>query len=62
MIQGDLNAKTGILEDTISPDKSDELFKLSFNQPPPMRNSQDSAVNFRGNELVFVFNGMEVAL
>ena len=52
MIQGDLNAKTGRLEDTISPDKSDELFELSLDKPPPMRNSQDSAVNFSGKELL----------
>ena len=60
MIQGDLNAKTGILEDTISPDKSDELFELSLNKPPPMRNSQDSAVNFRGNELVDMCKSLDL--
>ena len=50
MIVGDLNAKTGILDDTISPDKSDELFDLLLDEPPPKRNSEDDAVNPRGNE------------
>ena len=48
MINGDLNAKTGNLDDTISPDKSDEGFDIAIEHPPQKRNSEDSAVNPRG--------------
>ena len=52
MLLGDLNARTGNLEDTITPDESDELFELYLEHPPLKRNSQDSTVNSRGNELL----------
>lgn len=52
MITGDLNAKTGNLDDFIAPDKTDELFDLSFGQPPSKRNSQDNTVNPRGKDLL----------
>ncbi len=60
MIQGDLNAKTGTLEDTITPDKSDELFDLHIDQPPQKRNSQDNAVNPRGNELLDMCKSLDL--
>ena len=50
MIIGDLNAKTGTLDDTITPDRFDEEFNLTFPNPPPKRNSQDTAVNARGKQ------------
>ena len=60
MIQGDLNAKTGSLEDTITPDKSDELFELQIDRPPKKRNSRDSAVNPRGNELLDMCKSLDL--
>ena len=60
MIVGDLNAKTGILDDTISPDKSDELFDLLLDEPPPKRNSEDDAVNPRGNELLDMCRSLDL--
>ncbi len=60
MIQGDLNAKTCTLEDTISPDKTDELFELNIDQPPQKRNSQYSAVNPRGNELLDMCKSLDL--
>ena len=45
IIQGDLNARTGALEDFITPDKSDELFEVEIAIPPPKRNSQDDDVD-----------------
>ena len=52
IIIGDLNARTGNLVDTISPDKSDELFELSFDAPPPQRNSRDIEIDQRGKDLI----------
>ena len=40
-ILGDLNAKTGNIDDGITPDKTDELFDLVLDDPPPKRNSED---------------------
>ena len=60
MIQGDLNAKTGKLEDIITPDKSDELFDLCIDQPPQKRNSQDDTVNPRGNELLDLCKSLDL--
>ena len=51
-ILGDLNAKTGNIDDGITPDKTDELFDLVLDDPPPKRNSEDDSVNARGNELL----------
>ncbi len=51
IIQGDLNARTGGLEDTVAPDKSDEMFEIDLDKPPPNRNSQDDKVDPRGQEL-----------
>ena len=51
-ILGDLNAKTGNIDDGIIPDKTDELFDLVLDDPPPKRNSEDDSVNARGNELL----------
>ncbi len=59
-ILGDLNAKTGSLEDTISPDKSDELFELVLAEPPPKRNSQDNSVNPRGNDLLDMCKSLDL--
>ena len=41
IIIGDLNARTGIMENTITPDKLDEKFDLCFSNPRPKRNSHD---------------------
>ena len=60
MINGDLNAKTGTLDDTISPDKSDEVFDITVGQPPQKRNSQDSAVNPRGKEMLDMCKSLDL--
>ena len=60
IINGDLNAKTGNLNDTIAPDKSDENFDLSFSKPPPNRNSQDSSVNARGTDMLDMCKSLDV--
>ena len=53
IIMGDLNARTSNLEDTITPDKSDEtLFDINFPDPPQKRNSRDTETNHRGLELL----------
>ena len=52
IIIGDLNARTGDLEDTMNPDKSDEMFDLSFPNPPPKRNSRDTKTDRRGLDLI----------
>ena len=60
IINGDFNAKTGNLEDTISPDKSDEEFNITFGNPPLRRNSQDTAVNGRGNEMLDMCKALDL--
>ena len=60
IINGDLNAKTGNLNDTIAPDKSDENFDISFGKPPPNRNSQDSSVNARGTDMLDMCKSLDV--
>ena len=60
MVVGDFNAKTGNLDDTISPDKTDELFDLVLDEPPPKRNSEDDAVNPRGNDLLDMCRSLDL--
>ena len=60
IIQGDLNARTGGLEDTVAPDKSDEMFEINFDKPPPKRNSQDDKVDPRGQELLDMCKSLDI--
>ena len=60
IIQGDLNARTGGLEDTVAPDKSDEIFEINFDKPPPKRNSQDEKVDSRGQELLDMCKSLDI--
>ena len=60
MIMGDLNARTGNLDDTITPDKSDDQFDISINEPPPKRNSQDSVTNPRGLEMLEMCKSLDL--
>ena len=60
IINGDLNAKTSNLEDTIVPDKSDELFDITINEPPPKRNSRDITVNARGREMIDMCTSLDL--
>ena len=60
IIQGDFNARTGNSDDTISPDKSDELFDITLNTPPPKRNSQDIAVDPRGHDLLDMCKSLDL--
>ena len=60
IINGDLNAKSGNLDDTIPPDKFDDGFHICINDNPPKRNSQDKKVNKRGIELVDMCKSFEL--
>ena len=60
IIIGDLNAKIGTLDDTITPDKFDEGFDITIGKPPPRRNSQDNAVNARGNEMLDMCKSLDI--
>ena len=60
MINGDVNAKTGNLDDTITPDKFDEEFDLKLNKPPPKRNSRDKAINPRGTEMLDMCKSLDL--
>ena len=58
LINGDLNAKTSNLEDTIAPDKSDKQFDITIDEPPPNRNSRDTAINARGREMLEMWKSL----
>ena len=60
IINGDLNARTGCLPDTISPDKYDEEFNICLNDNSLKRNSQDRKVNQRGNELLDLCKSLDL--
>ena len=60
IINGDLNAKSGNLDDTIPPDKFDDEFHICINDNPTKRNSQDKKVNKRGIELVDICKSLEL--
>ena len=60
MINGDLNARTGNLDDTISPDKYDENFNISAHVNKQNRNSQDKVVNQRGNDLLDLCKSFDI--
>ena len=60
IINGDLNAKTGNLDDTIIPDKFDEELDLHLENPPPKRNSQDTSINPRGTELLDMCKSLDL--
>ena len=60
IINGDLNAKTGNLTDTIPPDKQDDIFCISDIDLPHARNSQDKSVNSRGNELLEICKSFDL--
>ena len=62
IITGDLNARTGNHSATIIPDKSDEDFNIHNNNPLPKRNSQDKAINERGNELLGICKSLEFSI
>ena len=62
IINGDLNAKTGNCNDTITPDKFDETFCISNIELPPKRNSQDISVNPRGRELLEMCKSLELCI
>ena len=52
ILNGDLNAKTGNLDDNIQPDKYDKNFYIKSGTNSPKRNSEDKAVNERGKNLI----------
>ena len=60
ILMGDLNARTGNLEDTVCPDKYDELFELEINHPPLKRNSRDAGIDSRGKELLDVCKSLDL--
>ena len=57
---GDLNAKTSNQDDTIIPDKMDKNFDVIIDEPPPKRNSQDTAVNARGKEMLDMCKSLNI--
>ena len=60
MMNGDLNAKTGNLDDTITPDKSDKGFGITVGLPPHKRNSQDNVVNACGSEMLDMCKSLDL--
>ena len=60
MINGDLNAKTDDLDDTIVPDKFDAELELNFDKPPPKRNSHDTSINARGTEILDMCKSLNI--
>ena len=60
LISGDLNARTGNLDDPLIPDKYDEEFHICINENPPRRNSQDSVINPRGNDLLDMCKSLDL--
>ena len=60
IINGDLNARTGGLDDTISPDKYDEVFNIINICNIQKRNSEDKIVNQRGNELLDLCKSFDI--
>ena len=62
IILGDLNARTGKLEDTISPDKSDFKFDISIPTPPSNRNSRDNVTDQRGLDLLELCKSVDLRI
>ena len=60
IVNGDLNAWTGDVSDTIQPDKYDNNFHIVNNDAPPNRNSKHKAVNKRGKELLDMCKSLEL--
>jgi hypothetical protein len=60
IINGDLNAWTGIDSDTIHSDKYDDNFHISNKDAPPKRNSKHKATNKRGIELLDMCKSLEL--
>ena len=52
LIKGDLNARTGRTEDFIRHDKFDKDLDIENDYNLPLRNSEDTTTNTRGNELL----------
>ena len=59
-VSGDFNARTGDLEDTIEPDKFDDLFHIDSNNTPINRNSEDKHSNERGKELLEMCKSLQL--
>ena len=62
IIIGDLNARTGKLDDTINPDKSDIEFDISIPTPPPNRNSRDTVTDRRGLDLLELCKSVDLRI
>ena len=60
IINGDLNAWTGTINDTIQQDKYDDNFHISNRNAPPKRNSKHKATNKRGLELLDMCKSLEL--
>ena len=62
VLVGDFNARTGNENDTITPDKSDELFDINFTTPPPARNSRDTDMDQRGKDILDVCKSADLRI
>ena len=60
LINGYLNAWTGNLNDTISPDKYDNELGITNHDSPPKRNSQHKLTNNRGEDLLDLCKSLEL--
>ena len=60
IINGDLNASTGIASDTIQADKYDDNFHIANNEKKTKRNSKHKATNKRGIELLDMCKSLEL--
>ena len=59
ILNGDFNARTGNLHDTIPPDKYEE-FNIPTGNYRPNRNSQDKKTNTRGNEILDLCKSFDI--
>ena len=63
IIQGDLNARTGVKEDLVQPNKFDQETEIGDNFEIPPRNSEDSSTsNIRGDELLQLYKAHNLVI
>ena len=60
LINGDFNARTGNIDDTISQDKYDGDLGIENDETPPKRNSQDKKLNKRGEDMLDMCKSLEL--
>ena len=62
IVQGDFNARTSVISDTIAQDRFDTILMGKNNGDIKDRNSQDKVSDFRGKELIELCKSLEMAI